>query len=1167
MAGWNQREQYHLQITLEKHFELLAAESAEIRELYSLWVLFQKRIEDELLRSRSVFFNYSLHDGSHSRSILQAIERFLGEDRICRLSPTDTFMILVCTYAHDYGMAQSFNKIYNILGSPQFDTFLYEMRKNVDSLEKEDVWAINNLLDYLNDEKTHIPLNDMYFSIMLVMQLYLRPIHWKGVLDLRGDFQGLFLGQIKKRFIYGSEGIVEICMCHGLQMKEMFRLSKLADGMVGDDYHPRFVAAMLRLGDLLDLDNGRFPSWLIHEIGQNRKLLPKLSLLHYRKHEAVSHLLITPEKIEITAQCRHRDAGGYGNPEGLGDAIDLEKAQMESYEVASLVSEWAEWLTVECNQLVMHWNSIVQPDFGNPPSDVRVKIYVDGKEYTAENRTFQMQMSQERVMNLLEGTSIYRDQYVGIREMIQNAVDASLLQLWSDLIQNRYSSIGLSKDAVSQGLDLLDLYDLQKASVFKNYDITVEVIEDRQWGQVFIIVKDKGIGITDEEIKYISDIGSSKEKNKKLRAFMDAMPVWLRPSGVFGIGLQSVFQLTDRIDFYTRQQNMPERQITLHSYGKNRGKIEVRELPESTDGVYNDNGVPGTNVKIAVDPRKFLEGRDKRKSRLRYFDPEFDDADVLDMIYAEVSQACREKIAECTNDYFNVYIEVKKIEKDGTTIYDLGHVYKPNRDESDERDEKLIRQIRESKNKEQIRRCLRYSFLYPPKDAQIRFGQCITRLPYQPNEGYCFENINAFYWDRKASRCYRLSIRPCKIVTEDGVNQLILPKKLQNLYSISYKFNPISNAESIYSHLNNSKRLHAGFLKLDVLILDDKPMNYMNIDRDRLRDEAIDEEELLSVRGEILEKWCEYFRKQKFYGENGRENTSFNDAPEYFFSLALLFYQNVPSDDFRKFLIPFQKLVERVNPMLKGETIKAAQLWDPESIFRVGIPLSGGIQETTQSTDETAALRGTELSMKNVSLLPHRLVHIKQICMRGNTLWYIFRLGQSDKQLAAIQMDDDARVQDYVRAFDPYHPSGKKVDYASLIKKVFKPDALYDELLLPCYPRTFRRGRNMETDMDYCIGWYLLSPFDNGSLKKLRQGIEDGSIKQEEWVNFVVGRKQFNKCVSYLMHKKYMSCSKRDEMEEIIRKKYIKFLTNFIQLLMTHKQVLIGQFEEGGTQR
>ncbi len=114
----------NLPLTLERHFEVLAKESPAVENLHSLWVLLRKDLEDMLPLSRNTFVHYSLHDATHSRSVIQAIERFLGEERIKCLSATDTFMLLLCAYAHDYGMAMSFTRINEALGSSEFTDYL-----------------------------------------------------------------------------------------------------------------------------------------------------------------------------------------------------------------------------------------------------------------------------------------------------------------------------------------------------------------------------------------------------------------------------------------------------------------------------------------------------------------------------------------------------------------------------------------------------------------------------------------------------------------------------------------------------------------------------------------------------------------------------------------------------------------------------------------------------------------------------------------------------------------------------------------------------------------------------------------------------------------------------------------------------------------------------------
>ncbi len=383
-----------------------------------------------------------------------------------------------------------------------------------------------------------------------------------------------------------------------------------ADGIVGDEFHPRFIAAMLRLGDLLDLDNGRFPRWFITEIERNRGIVPHLSVLHYKKHEAITHLLITPEQIEVCASCCSAEKGD---------------------EVASLVREWIEWLENECKEQTLYWAELAPNGFGRPPRVTKDEILLDGKLYSSENCKLQMRMSQDRVMKLLEGTSIYQDQYVGIRELIQNAIDASLLQLWYDITHNRYINLGVSKfghqipkslvendpekirEANKKEMRMFEHSASTLGAIFNNYSINVELIQDMVEEKIYLVIKDKGIGIAPEDVQYIADIGTSKEKNEHITEIMQGMPRWLKPSGVFGIGLQSAFQLTDQIEFYSRRPNEPERMIVFHSYGRNHGKVEIREVPPDTDGIFYDNAVPGTNVKIAINPKKLLVNADSNK--------------------------------------------------------------------------------------------------------------------------------------------------------------------------------------------------------------------------------------------------------------------------------------------------------------------------------------------------------------------------------------------------------------------------------------------------------------------------------------------------------------------------------------------------------------------------
>lgn len=1134
---------YNMPLTIERHFHNLAQDYPAVAELYSLWILLKKRIEEQLTHSSGIFANYSLHDKSHSLSVIQSIGRLLGEERIGRLSATDTFMLLVCVYAHDYGMAQTFNKVYDILGSEKFREFVREKDRDRRSMELEDEWAIHNLLQYLDGNKADVSLNDLYFSIMLVIQLYLRPMHWQGVIDIKSDYEGLFQGHLKKRFIYGAEGIVEICMCHGQSAEDLMKLSYRADGIIGDEYHPRFVAAMLRMGDLLDLDNGRFPMWFVRAIAQNKNMIPKLSVLHFRKHESVSHLLITPQKIEITAHCYTLQPEEDSIKSKQEKEFLKEKAQKESFEVAGIVSDWAQQLAGECRTMALNWKEIAQPEFGLPPAAPEVKIYVDGNEYMAENRALQMKMSQERVMKLLEGTNIYKDRYVGIREMIQNAIDASLLQLWSDLIQNRYSSCGLSREKVLEGFELFDLLDRDKAAVFGNYDITVEVIEDKLREQVIVVVKDKGIGINTKDVEYIADIGSSKEKNDRIRKLTEGMPVWLRPSGVFGIGLQSVFQLTDCIEFYTRQHNQPERQISIYSYGKNQGKIETKIVSECGSELYYDNAIPGTNTKIVIEPRKFFGGDVKKnKSSFLYYDPEFDTGEELHMIFEEISRVCENKIQEAEYDYFNIYYDVITIERDGrkTVPGNSGTAFKS-------------------------KRCLRRSYMFQEKSEGIKKGKFWSlgmmhkqALHIPQDSGYIFESERAFFWDKRTSRYYKLTLRPCT-EGKDGKESVSLPQKVRSLYEISYKFNKISNTEAIYAQQDPSGHLHAGFLKLEVLILDDKPMNYMNIDRDRLREGAIDEEELLAVRAEIVKRWCRYLCEED---ENGGKSIEwrYRHRRHILISLILTFYRNVSADVFSRFIGHCGKLAPLWDICLEGEEMRVSELWSGDRIFQADIAFPESCWEENifsgemigrdmlqQEESEEAPLRVA--AMENIYRLPHRMINIEAICRAGNRLQYFLRLRNCDGGRNYVKMDEDACLYDYYSAIDWLSEKERTLDTVSLKGKVFKPDSRFQKLAVPCFPHTFRKGRNMGQELDYCIKWYILSPFDELSAGILERNLDEGEAKlTRELSEAVMQGRQLKKCTAYIMkHSEEYDGSVVAEKD--IEEEYERFLSYFYELL------------------
>ncbi len=69
-------------------------------------------------------------------------------------------------------------------------------------------------------------------------------------------------------------------------------------GIRAESIYPRFAAAMLRLGDVLDVENNRFSEFAVEHMTQ----MPYESILHKMKHESITHIVISPEVIRRCAQ-------------------------------------------------------------------------------------------------------------------------------------------------------------------------------------------------------------------------------------------------------------------------------------------------------------------------------------------------------------------------------------------------------------------------------------------------------------------------------------------------------------------------------------------------------------------------------------------------------------------------------------------------------------------------------------------------------------------------------------------------------------------------------------------------------------------------------------------------------------------------------------------------
>ena len=538
---------YKQTISIEAQLKKIADEKPEYGELWSTWNLNKKKMEPILNAIIKDYPHYSLHDYSHSESVLLNIEKILGNEDIVKLSPTDLWLLLHTAYLHDFGMVILDTKIQEFWKSDAFQEYLREQIEYGD----EEFKRAAELIVSANKEREEVsilwPL-EIKKAVTLLISKYCRWQHGNFSRDYILDTDNVWgidfghSGLIKNRLV---SLIADISAIHTKPFAKLFDLHKETNGYKGDYAHPRLVASLLRLGDVLDLDNGRFNYCGEKIFGT----MPKDSKVHYGKHEATKHILINSNVIEVEADCS-------------SDTVYRETRR------------WYDLLKNEIESMHLNWSDIATPEFGYPPRLMPYKILRNGIKDTHSLSDLRFAISQSKAFEILEGASIYKYKYSCLREIVQNAEDATKIQLWRDIKSGLYySENGINKSKVEDGSLLPN--DIPEW-VYKIYAIKIS-IERTEDNNALISVMDHGTGISLDDLKNICNVGQSYFQKKDRSKEIEEMPVWLKPTASFGVGLQSCFMLTDKI-FVDTNSNQDGMYKIIFKSGKQEGYVNVEPL-------------------------------------------------------------------------------------------------------------------------------------------------------------------------------------------------------------------------------------------------------------------------------------------------------------------------------------------------------------------------------------------------------------------------------------------------------------------------------------------------------------------------------------------------------------------------------------------------------------
>ncbi len=553
--------------TLEKHLRQLGKIDINIKSLESVYDLQRRKLDRYLASMVTVFPTYSTHDTFHSVSIISAIEAILGKKYMKRLSGVDTFFILMCAYMHDIGMLYTDTEVRNIWDSAEFTEFLNHVQNKSDELKKA-AELVSGKIE-TGDEGKFWPL-EIRQSITILLMEYYRSRHGTRIEQITKKDSGSLANLLRVEDSFLPDRIIKminiISMAHTWEFNKIMENLPKEDFFYGEYFHPRMIAFLLRLGDLCDLDNNRFNKVGIATFGT----LGDESLAHYFKHKSVETLYISDEKINIVANIIKEYIETECRREWMVDEKD-EKKLIEKVEKVfqRTVKEhiiWKSWMEQEIVHIKLNKHQILPSKLNIQIPEISYKIKINGEDTVSSDQNLKFNLSPEKAFRLIESISLYHEaKFIFLRELIQNAIDASKLQLWRDIC----SELGDESKRISP-------FELERKypGIYEKYKIEIQLNYDLENRQIFFRFKDSGIGISIPELKEnILIVGNSWKKREQYRYELQQMPKWLRPTGTFGIGLHTVFAITDQMKILTKSESEERaNEITLCS-GKKDGYV------------------------------------------------------------------------------------------------------------------------------------------------------------------------------------------------------------------------------------------------------------------------------------------------------------------------------------------------------------------------------------------------------------------------------------------------------------------------------------------------------------------------------------------------------------------------------------------------------------------
>jgi hypothetical protein len=304
-----------------------------------------------------------------------------------------------------------------------------------------------------------------------------------------------------------SHDLADICQSHGESMTYVEKMKTNAQYLGAETANLQFVAALLRVADIVHFSFDRAPSVLASE-------------MQFRTEESLVHWAVKQQGVNYNIA----ESGEVGKKTARFRAYCTKP---QHYYALHKYLDWVDNELANYARVSRRW----ELEFGKQQSEkwsIPLADEVDrsGIEYDSERFVpvpgLSFTLEQRRILELLMGVRLYKDSYACLRELYQNSLDACKCMI-----------------ALSDG---------------KEKGCVEFWLESRNSGKdVYLCCMDNGVGMTkDIIVNHLLRIGNSYYTSAAFERLRISHHHSFTPTSQFGIGILSCFMLGDSLDIVTR---------------------------------------------------------------------------------------------------------------------------------------------------------------------------------------------------------------------------------------------------------------------------------------------------------------------------------------------------------------------------------------------------------------------------------------------------------------------------------------------------------------------------------------------------------------------------------------------------------------------------------------